>query len=205
MTSRRVVLTGVLAAPLLGLLGQSAHADQPALYRIIDGWGQARLTPAALDRLRSIGATVYAIEPAVLVGDPNVPTVRMPLDSGKFNRDFTKVIGAIAGGFGLRTLSRDAHVTKIAGSLSGTSGKGSFTVNNEQVNIGPLYTDIRNEAVISVEQGPPGYPSLVKFEVPLRPTPEAIDLFIRYFGVPLFSTGMYIAHASGECRFLSSS
>lgn len=206
MTSRRMVLTGAVMAPLLGIFGQwQAHADQRATYRIIDGWGQTRLTPEAMTALRGIGARVYAIEPAMLVDDPNGPAIRMPLDSGAFSQDFTEGLGAIAGGLGLRTAASDHRVMKMSGSLRGTSGKGSLTLNEGALEFGPLSTDIRKDAVITVEHGLPGRPSLVKVKAPLHATPEALGLFTRHFDVSVFTPNMKIAELSGHCRFLLSS
>jgi len=203
VTTRRMVLTGAMMAPLLGILGQwRARADEPALYRIIDGWGEARLTPEAMAELRAVGATVYAVEPAELVGDPDAPTIRMPLDSGAFTQDFAQGRGVIAGGVGLRTAAADRQASKMSGSFSGTSGWGSVTLDDDMLDIGPLHTVAREDAVITVAPGPPGRPSSARVEAPLRATPEAVDLFTRYFGVPVFSPDMEVARLSGQCRFL---
>ena len=206
MTSRRMVLAGAAVAPLLGILGQwrQARADQAAQYRIIDGWGEIRLTPQTMTALRGMGATVYAIKPATLVGDPNVATIRMPLESGgAVNHDFTEGLAAIAGGVGLRTAAAEGQLTKVSGSLRGAKGRGSLALNGETIDVGPWHVDIRKDAVITVDQGPPGRPSAATIKAPLRATPEAVDLLTRHFGVPVFIPNTNVARVSARFRFLS--
>jgi hypothetical protein len=204
------VLSGAAVAPVLVLLGQSAaQARQSPLVRIIDGWGQARLTPDGVEVLAKIKATVYAIKPAELVAGQNTPTVRVPLQTGKFRPDFTELVGTVAGGIGLRTPDRDKHVQRLSGSLvvkrgkseSELTGDGSIMLDGERGEFGPLTTTVLDEAVVTVDPGKPGKPTTVRVEAPVYATAEAVQLFTQYFGGSGLTHGMKVAQASAECRY----
>jgi hypothetical protein len=208
--SRRVVLTGAAAAPVLALLGRSAaQAQQSPLVRIIDGWGQARLAPDAVEVLAKIKGTVYALKPAELVAGQKTPTVRVPLPTGKFRPDFTELVGTVAGGIGLRTPDRDKRVRQLSGSLvakrgkreSELTGKGAIILDDERAEFGPLTTTVLDEAVVTVEPGKPGKPATARVEAPVYATAEAVTLFTQYFGGSGLTQDMKVAQASAECRY----
>jgi hypothetical protein len=210
VVSRRVVLTGTAAAPLLALLGQSsAQAQQSSLVRIIDGWGQARLTPDAVDVLAKIKGTVHAIQPAELVAGQTTPTVRVPVQTGKFRPDFTELEGIIAGGIRLRTPSRDMRLQRLNGSLvvkrgkdeSELTGKGAIILDGERAEFGPLTTTVLDEAVVTIDPGKPGKPTTARVEAPVYATAEAVTLFTQYFGGSGLTQDMKVAQASVECRY----
>jgi hypothetical protein len=210
LISRRIVLTGAAAAPMLALLGQSAaQAQSSPLVRIIDGWGQARLTPDAVEMLATIQGTVYALEPAVLVSGEKTPTVRVPLQAGKFSLDFTELVGTIAGGVRLRTPKRDLRARQLSGTVLVTRGKteseltgtGSVILDGERGEFGPLTTTVLDEAVVTIEPSKSGKPTTVRFEAPMYASTEAITLFTQFFGGTGLTKGMKIAQARAECRY----
>ena len=209
--SRRAVLSGAAAAPILALLGHgpARGAEKAALVRIIDGWGQARLTPEAVKVLAEIQGTVYAVKPARLLSGTKTPTVRTEIRAGKLNPNLTEIMGTIVGGVGLRTPKRDNRVQRLSGSVlverrkghADLTGKGTAVVNGETVELGPLTTTALDESRVTVEPGKPGKPTTVRVEVPVYATEEMIELFTLYFGTSVAHKGFKVAHATAECRY----
>ncbi|MDH6708776.1 hypothetical protein P3T27_005522 [Kitasatospora sp. MAA19] len=210
-TTRRTVLSGALAAPLLArFTGSAADAtpnDDDTWGTISDGWVEIRWTPQAQAQLDRFEATVEAIAPARLVKDSQGVALRFPLRSGAGDPSPTDLPqaqgnGLLDGGVTVRTPTVRLQVTSLNGTLQDGQAFGTCVVNGVDVGMRSVFRCGLTEGALAADPAPPGRPLTLRLSgAPLRPSGEALEAFASAFGEAAFTADTVLAHVTAEGRY----
>jgi hypothetical protein len=208
--TRRVFVSGALAASFLTTLSGEAEAVpgvplDPA-FTVLDGLSELRFTDLALQRLRSLGITVYAVAPATVITGADGVTVEgisMQPEYGTFalspDGRPSKAAGRGQGGVGLRSGQASMEIADIRGDLTDNKVHAFLKVNDQWLGELPLYTGDPSQVRLALSPGAPNQPSTIKgTNIPVTPTQEALDAFEKAFGSSLFTTQDTVFTASGQ-------
>lgn len=209
--TRRLFVSGAVAAPLLGQMGGTAaaaaatgSAADPA-FTLLDGLSELQATELALTRLASEGIEIQAVEPAVPItgADARVVGVRMTPEYANGTIALTGQPGSgsgrLLGGAVLTSPTARMEITGIRGSLPDNRIFAFLKVNDQWVGELPMYTGDPAAVRLSVLPGTPGKPTVIKGSgIPLTPTQEGLDAFAGAFGTALFALTDVVFTSSGE-------
>ncbi|MFB9908939.1 hypothetical protein [Allokutzneria oryzae] len=210
--TRRVFVSGAMAAPFLAQLGAAAPANaNPAVdvaFTLVDGLSEMRLTELALKRLAAEKIDVQAVAPATpIVGADGTTVVGVTLPPEYGTGTVTplgqpgKGTGRVLGGVVLRSSKARMEITGIRGSVPDGRIFAFLKVNDEWVGELPLYASDPSAVRLSVQPGSPGQPTVLKGSgIPITPTQEGVDAFTETFGVALFAVTDKVFTASGAGR-----
>lgn len=203
--TRRLFVSGAMAAPLLGHVGGTAQAAGDPAFTLHDGLGELRVTDLARTRLAAAGIEIQAVEPAVPIADPDgaVTGVRMTPEYATGTIALTGQPGAgsarLEGGVVLVSPTARMEITGIRGSLPDNRVHAFLKVNDQWLGELPLYTGDPAAVRLSVVPGVPGKPTVIKGSgIPITPTQEGLDAFTEAFGTTLFTTTDVVFTSSGE-------
>lgn len=205
-TSRRNILGAALVAPLMAQFADSASAAPAAaaLGKVSDAWLEVRWTPEAQTVLDQFQAKVEAVAPAQLVTDAKGSAVRFPVRVGQGEPSLTNPAaahgdGGLDGGVTVRTPDGSAQLTGLTGLLKDGQASGKAIVNGVEVGHPAVCRAGLAEGVLTTDPALPGQPTKIRVtDVPLRPTPELVQVYTATFGDPPFTTDTVLAHVSGE-------
>lgn len=208
--SRRSVLSGVVAAPVLVQAASTPAAAAAASGQSGGGWVEIWPTPQTLAQLDQIGATVEAIAPAELVQRPDGSTgLRMPVtsalgDPSLLDPALAQGNGALDGGIVVRNAHGTVQFTQFDGAVQGGQLSGHCQANNEDQTLQPVLTWHTADLHITLIPGQLGEPLTLRVsDLPVYPTAESIDAFTRVFGTPIFTTGTVMAHINAQGAYLN--
>ncbi|WP_424185384.1 hypothetical protein ACOBQX_26295 [Actinokineospora sp. G85] len=206
--TRRVFVSGAMAAPFLAQLGGAtpAAASSPldTTFSLLDGSCEIRLTELARTRLAAEGIKVQPVAPstAVLGADgKTVEGVTMPPEyaTGTISPlgQPGQGAGRMLGGVVLRDSKARMEITGIRGSVPDGRIFAFLKVDDEWLGEQPVYASDPSAMRLSVEPGAPGKPTTLKGSgIPLTPTQQGVDAFADAFGVALFTVADKVFTAS---------
>ncbi|PWW63394.1 hypothetical protein [Actinokineospora spheciospongiae] len=210
--TRRVFVSGAMAAPFLAQLGGAAPATASApldtTFSLLDGLGEIRLTELALSRLAAEEIEVEAVAPATaLMGADGTTVVGVTLPpeyaTGTVNPLGQPAKGSarVSGGVALQNSKARMEITSIRGSMPEGRISAFLKVDDEWIGEQPLYAADPSAVRLSVQPGAPGQPTTLKGSgIPITPTQEGVDAFTEAFGVALFAVTDRVFTASGTGR-----
>jgi hypothetical protein len=204
--TRRGALSAALAAPLLARFTGTASADAApnSLGTITDGWVEVRWTSAAQSLLDELNADVEAVAPATLVNDARGQAVHFPVRSGAADPQLNNLPkaqggGSLDGGVTVQTANGTVKLTDFGSDLQNGIASGRCKFNGVDAGFGSVFHCDLTEGQLTADTVPPGAPMKVRFsEVPLRATPELMDMYIAVLGDPPFSTDAVLAYVTAE-------
>ncbi|MFJ2442910.1 MULTISPECIES: hypothetical protein [unclassified Streptomyces] len=203
--TRRNVLGAALAAPLLAQFTGTASAAEAEKYGTVsDGWIEVRWTREVQAELDRLGAEVEAVAPARLVRDSRGTAVRFPVRTGNGEPSLTNLPkaeggGALDGGVAVRTPLGTARFLDLRSVLEDGLASGRCVVNGVEVGHPSALRCGLAEALLTTDTVPLGKPLKVRInEVPLRPTPEALEMYTATFGAVPFTADTVLGYATAE-------
>lgn len=210
-TTRRGALGAALTAPLLAtfMTGTSeASADAAPgdkLGTISDGWVEVRWTQQAQSQLDHFGAAIAAVAPASMVTDARGTVLRFPIRSGAGDPSVTDLpkaqgVGTLDGGIEVRTASGTFRLTDLSSELRGETAAGKGKLNGVNAGHDSVVRCGLAEGVLTAESMPPGKSLKLRLaDVPLRPTPELMEVYAAVLGAPTaFTADTVLAHLTAE-------
>ncbi|WP_156753571.1 hypothetical protein [Actinokineospora pegani] len=210
--TRRIFVSGAMAAPFLAQLGGAAPASAASAldttFSLLDGSCEMRLTELARTRLASEEIELQAVAPATAVlgaDGTTVEGVSMPPEyaTGTISPLGRPGAGSgrMLGGVVLRNSKARLEIAGIRGSVPDGRIFAFLKVDDEWLGEQPLYASDPSAMRLSVEPGAPGKPTALKGSgIPLTPTQEGVDVFTEAFGVALFTVADRVFTASGTGR-----
>ncbi|MCF3105450.1 hypothetical protein IPZ58_28235 [Streptomyces roseoverticillatus] len=211
-TTRRMMLGGAVAVPMLGLMASPASASVQGGQQwgtVTGGWVEVWWTPQAQAELDRIGATVEATTPAELVQDGQNRGVRFPVAESVWSPSPTNLgqvqgRGALAGGLSVRARRGEVRLSDMKGFLQGEEATGRYTVNGTDAGVHPVFRVGLAEGRFTMEPAGPGQAVRMGASgVPLYPTKETLEAFSRAFDMKVFSadTSTALAHVTAEGQY----
>lgn len=211
--SRRSVLGGALAAPVLATAATAADADTSGVTgRGEDGWIEILWTPPAKTEIDRLGITMEPIAPATSVKRNGRLGMRFPLhsvqgDPSSPNPARAQGTGAAAGGFVFRHDFTEVRVTRLEGVIRDERMSGRYMVNGVETGVQPMFRWRAEEGDLSVVPGALGEPVSMKVsDLPVRMTPEMLDLITasaaRRYDFSGISADTVVAHVTALGRFI---
>ncbi|MDG9701948.1 hypothetical protein [Streptomyces sp. DH37] len=204
-TTRRTVLGAAAAAPLLAQFTGTASAAADGKWGTVsDGWVEVRWTGQVRAELDRLGAVVEAVAPARLVRDSRGSAVRFPVRFGKGDPSLRRLPeaggnGALEGGIAVRTPTGGFRVVNPESVLRDGVVSGKCTVNGVEVGHRSVFRCGLAEGLLTTGGAPVGQPLAVRIgEVPLRPTPELLEVYTATLGAPVFTADTVLAYVTAE-------
>ncbi|MDH6122554.1 hypothetical protein ABH930_006833 [Kitasatospora sp. GAS204A] len=205
-TTRRVVLSAALAAPLLAqFTGTASGATADGKWGTVsDGWVEVRWTAQAQAQLDRFEAVVEAVAPAQLVRDSGGSAVRFPVRSGTGDASLTNLPkaqgdGVLDGGVAVRTSSGTFQLVNLESVLQDGVASGKCVVNGVDVGHHAVVRCGLAEGLLTADTVPVGLPLKVQLsEVPLRATPELLEVYTATFGTPAFTADTVLAYVTAQ-------
>ncbi|MTE22408.1 hypothetical protein F0L17_25560 [Streptomyces sp. TRM43335] len=204
-TTRRTVLGTALAAPLLSrFTGTASATTEDTWGTVSDGWVEVRWTEQVQAELDRLGAVVEAVAPARLVKDSRGSAVRFSVRSGTGDPSLTDLPeargdGALDGGITVRSPAGVFRIVNPESLLQDGVASGKCVVNGVEVGHHSMFRCGLAEGLLSTGDAPLGRPLTVRLgEVPLRPTPELLEVYTATFGTPAFTADTPLAYVTAE-------
>ncbi|QMU70484.1 hypothetical protein [Streptacidiphilus sp. P02-A3a] len=207
-TSRRVVLSAAVAAPLLaqftGARTASASTASADWGTVSSGWVEVRWTAQAQAQLDRFGAVIEAVAPAELVRDAEGSALRFPVRSGTGDPSLGNLPqaqgdGTLDGGVAVRTADGVFQVTDLHSALQDSVASGTCTVNGVEVGHQAVAHCGLAEGLLTADGVRLGQPVQVQLsEVPLRATPQLLAAYTATFGEPAFNTDTVLAYVTAQ-------
>ena len=207
-TSRRVVLSAAVAAPLLtqfaGAGTASAATAGSGLGTVSSGWVEVRWTAQAQAQLDRFGAVVEAVAPAELVQDSAGSALRFPVRSGTgdpslANLPAARGDGVLDGGVSVRTPNGSFQLSALESVLQDGVASGKCVVNGVDVGHQAVVRCGLAEGLLTADGVRLGQPVQVQLsEVPLRATPQLLAAYTATFGKPAFDTDTVLAYVTAQ-------
>lgn len=204
-TTRRTILGAAAATPLLAqFTGAASAASDGRWGTVSDGWAEIRWTEQVQAELDRLGATVEAVAPARLVEDSQGPVVRFPVPFGKGRLPLEHPPeaaggGTLAGGVVVRTQTGSFRIVNPEAVLRDGVASGKCTVNGLEVEHRSVFRCALAEGLLTTDGAPAGRPLRVRIgEVPLRSTPELLEVCTATFGTPVFTADTVVAYVTAE-------
>ncbi|SDF42699.1 hypothetical protein SAMN05216553_101586 [Lentzea fradiae] len=198
--TRRVFVSGAVAAPLVAQLGVTgvAHAAAPGDQRLtaLDGLAELRLTDVARTRLADNGIQVQAVAPATPITGADGTTVEGVKLTPEYATGTVTALGQPGQGSGRAlggiVLSNSVARMEMAGMrvlLPEGVVFGFLKVDDDWVGELPLYAADPATMRVDLQAGAPGQPVVVRGNrIQAKPTREGVEAFTDAFGVALFTT-----------------
>ncbi|MET9440746.1 hypothetical protein [Streptomyces sp. NPDC006610] len=204
-TTRRTVLGAAAAASLLAqFTGTASAAADDKWGTVTDGWAEVRWTGQVQAELDRLGAVVEAVAPARLVTDSRGSAVRFPVGSGKGDPSLRRLSeargsGVLDGGIEVRTPTGGFRIVNPESVLRDGVASGKCTVNGVEIGHRSVFRCGLAEGLLTTDGAPVGQPLTVRIgEVPLRPTPELLEVYTATFGAPVFDADTVLAYVTAE-------
>ena len=210
--TRRVFVSGAMAAPLAAQLGGAGAAageqrsDQK--LTLLDGLAELRVTDFALKQLATQGITMQAVAPATAIMGSDGKTVQGVKLIPEYTTGTVTLtgrpsagIGRVLGGVVLANDKARMEITEIRGGLPDGRVFAFLKVGDQWLGELPLYATDPGKIQLSLKMGVPGKPTTVQGSgIPVTPTQEGLDAFTKAFGTALFTTKdpVFIASAEGN-------
>lgn len=204
-TTRRTVLGAAAAASLLAqFTGTASAAADDKWGTVTGGWAEVRWTGQVQAELDRLGAVVEAVAPARLVRDSRGPAVRFPVGSGKGDPSLRHLpeaagSGVLEGGIAVRTPTGGFRIVNPESVLRDGVASGKCTVNGVEIGHRSVFRCGLAEGLLTTDGAPAGRPLTVRIgEVPLRSTPELLEVYTATFGTPVFTADTVLAYVTAE-------
>jgi hypothetical protein len=182
----------------------TASAADDKWGTVSDAWVEVRWTEQAQAELDRLGAVVEAVAPARLVRNSRGPAVRFPVRSGRGGPSPRRLpeaggSGVLEGGIAVRTPTGEFQVVNPESVLRDGVASGKCTVNGVEVGHRSVFRCGLAEGLLTTGRTPVGQPLTVRIgEVPLRPTPELLEVYTASFGTPVFTADTVMAYVTAE-------
>ncbi|MFH0240888.1 hypothetical protein ACGRHY_00260 [Streptomyces sp. HK10] len=203
--TRRTVLGATAAAPLLAqFTGTASAAADDRWGTISGGWAEVRWTEQVQAELGRLKAVVEAVAPARMVEDSRGQAVRFTAPSGKGSLSLKHLpeaagSGTMEGGIAIRTQAGGFRVVNPESVLRDGVASGRCVVNGVEVGHRSVFRCALAEGLLTTDGAPAGRPLRVRIgEVPLRPTPELLEVYSATFGTPVFTADTVVAYVTAE-------
>ncbi|WET83482.1 hypothetical protein P3102_15700 [Amycolatopsis sp. QT-25] len=209
--TRRIFVSGAVAAPLVAQLGGSGSAVATAQpgdqnLTVLNGLAELQLTDLALKQLATQGIRMQAVAPATAIMGSDGRTVQGVKLTPEYTTGTVKPTGQPGTGrgrvFGGVVLVNDKARMEISGLRGGLPDSRVFAflkVGDEWLGELPLYTADPSKVRLSLKTGAPGQPTAVQGSgISVTPTQEGLDAFSKAFGTALFTTKDTVFTASAQ-------
>ncbi|UJW28466.1 hypothetical protein L3Q67_24630 [Saccharothrix sp. AJ9571] len=200
-TTRRTLLGGLLAAPMLAALAKTASGEsaQAGWGTVSEGWAELRKTKESHDALERVGASIEPVAPATLVVSDAGKAVRFPARAATGDPSLTDLSRAqgysqVDGGLILRTPKGEFRLAELDAGLENGVVSARYRLDDVEAGVLPLFRCALAEGTLLAEPAPPGQPLEIWLtEVPCRPTPEALDALEALLGSKVFTPDTVVA------------